>query len=81
MATTWVVIVSIGISMILDSLLIRKIYAVMLSEFSGWLTYYIDPVIYGKMYVMGLAAYAIVAVLQFRHIQKIPMDQALKNVE
>lgn len=53
----------------------------MLSEYSGWLTYYIDPVIYGKMYLMGLAAYAVIAVLQFRHIQKIPMDEALKNVE
>ncbi len=42
------------------------------------LTYYIDPAIYGKMYLMGLAAYAVIAVLQFRHIQKIPMDEALK---
>jgi len=33
------------------------------------------------MYLMGLAAYAVIAVLQFRHIQKIPMDEALKNVE
>ena len=72
-ATTWVVIISIA--------LIRLIYVIMLSEYSGWLTYYIDPVIYGKMYLMGLAAYAVIAVLQFRHIQKIPMDEALKNAE
>ena len=80
-ATTWVVIVSIGVSLIIASALIRQIYVIMLSEYSGWLTYYIDPAIYGKMYLMGLAAYAVIAVLQFRHIQKIPMDEALKNVE
>ena len=80
-ATTWVVIISIGVSLIIASALIRLIYVIMLSEYSGWLTYYIDPVIYGKMYLMGLAAYAVIAVLQFRHIQKIPMDEALKNVE
>lgn len=80
-ATTWVVIVSIGASLIIASALIRQIYVIMLSEYSGWLTYYIDPAIYGKMYLMGLAAYAVIAVLQFRHIQKIPMDEALKNVE
>ena len=80
-ATTGVVIVSIGVSLIIASALIRQIYVIMLSEYSGWLTYYIDPAIYGKMYLMGLAAYAVIAVLQFRHIQKIPMDEALKNVE
>ena len=69
-ATTWVVIVSIGVSLIIASALIRQIYVIMLSEYSGWLTYYIDPAIYGKMYLMGLAAYAVIAVLQFRHIQK-----------
>lgn len=78
-ATTWVVIVSIGVSLIIASALIRLIYVIMLSEYSGWLTYYIDPAIYGKMYLMGLAAYAVIAVLQFRHIQKIPMDEALKK--
>ena len=80
-ATTWVVIISIGVSLIIASALIRLIYVIMLSENSGWLTYYIDPAIYGKMYLMGLAAYAVIAVLQFRHIQKIPMDEALKNAE
>ena len=80
-ATTWVVIISIGVSLIIASALIRLIYIIMLSEYSGWLTYYIDPAIYGKMYLMGLAAYAVIAVLQFRHIQKIPMDEALKNAE
>ena len=48
-ATTWVVIVSIGVSLIIASALIRQIYVIMLSEYSGWLTYYIDPAIYGKM--------------------------------
>ena len=53
----------------------------MMSEYSGWLTLYIEPAIYGKMFVLGMLVYALVAVLQFRSIRKIPMDEALKNAE
>ena len=34
-----------------------------------------------EMAAMGLVVYGIVAAMQYRKIKKIPMDQALKNVE
>ena len=37
--------------------------------------------LYPIMFAMMMAAYLVVALLQFRKIKKIPMDQALKNVE
>ena len=61
--------------------LIKEIYIFMMSEYSGWLTLYIEPSIYGKMFALGMLVYAFVAVLQFRSIKQIPMDEALKNVE
>ncbi len=35
----------------------------------------------GEMFIIGAAAYGIVAILQFRKIKKVPMDEALKNEE
>lgn len=37
--------------------------------------------IYVKMTAIGIAAYGVVAVLEFRRIRHVPMDEALKNVE
>lgn len=80
-ATTWVVILSIGISLVLSTWVIEFIYREIMKGFSGWLSCYIEPEIYGEMFVLGIAAYLVVALLQFRKIRKIPMDEALKNAE
>lgn len=81
LATTWVVIVSILLSMFLATEVIDVIYFQMMKDYSGWLTLYIDPKVYIEMFVIGMAAYLLVAAMQFFRIQKIPMDEALKNVE
>ena len=80
-STTWVVIFSVLASFFFATELIKEIYIFMMSEYSGWLTLYIEPSIYGKMFALGMLVYVFVAVLQFRSIKKIPMDEALKNVE
>ena len=81
LATTWVVILSIVISLFVSTEVIRLIYGEMMKGFSGWLTLYIEPKIYGEMFAVGMAVYVVVALLQFRKIGRIPMDEALKNVE
>lgn len=53
----------------------------MLSSLSGWITLWIDPVIYVQMFVIGIVTYAVIALLEYRKIQKVPMSEALKNVE
>ena len=53
----------------------------MLASISGWITLWIDPMIYVEMFVIGAVTYAVVAALEYRKIQKVPMDEALKNVE
>lgn len=80
-ATTWVVVLSIGLSLLIATAVIKVIYVFMMAEFSGWLTFYIKPAIYPEMCIMGFLAYLLVAIMQFRRIKKIPMDEALKNVE
>lgn len=55
--------------------------AIMMSSITGWITFYVDPKIYVEMFLLGMIAYGAVAVLEYRKIRRVPMDEALKNVE
>ena len=81
MATTWVVVISILLSMIISKEIIEVIYFEMMKDYTGWLSLYIAPKVYVEMFVLGIVSYGLVAILQFRKIKKVPMDEALKNVE
>ena len=50
-------------------------------EMTGWIPWDVEPGSYVKVFAMGLVSYAVVALLEMRRIRKVPMDQALKNVE
>lgn len=80
-ATAIVVGTSLVISLPLSFLAIKIIYVQMMQEFNGWLTFYIAPHIYLKMLLLGTGAYAFTSFLQSRRIKKVPMSQALKNME
>ena len=53
----------------------------MMKSIPGWIPFIIDRSIYVKMLAMGLATYGAVAVLEYRKIRKVPMNEALKNME
>ncbi len=55
--------------------------AMMLSSMTGWITLWIDPKIYVEMFLIGIDTYAVVALIEYRRIKNVPMDEALKNVE
>ena len=81
-ATTWVMAVCVILGIILSQVAISGIYYVMMKEaISGWMTIYIAPYIYPAIFILAMAAYGIIAVFQVRRIKRIPMDEALKNVE
>ena len=37
--------------------------------------------VYVEMIILGVLSYAVVALFEYRKIGKVPMDEALKNVE
>lgn len=81
-ATTWVMAVCVILGIILSQVAIAGIYYVMMKEaISGWMTIYIAPYIYPAIFILAMAAYGIIAVFQVKRIKRIPMDEALKNVE
>lgn len=82
MSTSIVVVLCLLASLPLEGVIMKKLFIEMVAAMmSGWITYYVPPVIYGKMFLMGFVTYLAVAALEYRKIRKVPMTEALKNVE
>ena len=81
-STTIVVIICLLLSLPIEKAIMGVVFReMMLSSISGWITLWIDPMIYVQMFAAGIITYGIVALLEFRRVKKVPMDEALKNVE
>ena len=81
LSTSIVVVISDAISVILGTLVMNAAWRMILFSYSGWFSFHIKPLGYAKMFGFVLIGYLIVMVFDFQRIKKIPMDQALKNVE
>ncbi len=82
MSTSIVVVLFILISLPLELQIMRILFwEMMMTSITGWITFYVDPKIFVEMFVIGVAAYAVVAAIEYRRIRRVPMDEALKNVE
>ena len=64
-----------------QTVMVALFRGIMLESISGWIPLYIDPFLYVKMFLLGFGTYLIVAALEYRKIRKVPMDEALKNIE
>ena len=64
------------------SALIRYLMKVMIRlEMTGWIELYVGNKVYVQMLALGVLSYAVVAFFEYRKINKVPMDEALKNAE
>ena len=82
MSTMVVVIIELLISLPIEKAVMNVIFrTMMMSSMTGWITLWIDPKIYVEMFLVGFITYVAVAFLEYRKIRKVPMDEALKNVE
>lgn len=81
LSTTIVLVVIDVVSVILGVVIMKAVWRIMLFSYSGWYAFRISTMGYVKMFLFILIGYLLVMVLDFRRIKRIPMDQALKNVE
>ena len=82
MSTMVVVVIELLLSLPIETVVMNVIFRVMMMEsLTGWITLWIDPKIYVEMFLTGFIIYGVVALLEYREIKKVPMDEALKNVE
>lgn len=80
-STSIVVVLADLISIVIGTLVMKVAWKMMLFSYSGWFAFKVKPLGYVKMFAFVLIGYLIVMVFDFKRIKKIPMDQALKNVE
>lgn len=81
-STTVVYLISFAATIPLVSELIRYLMKVMIRlEMTGWIELYVGRKVYMEMMLLGILSYAVVAVFEYRKINRVPMDEALKNVE
>lgn len=79
--TSIVVIVSLILSVPLVNVTLKYIFIAAFAQYSGWLPYYIPAYIFVEVPLFGIIAYAVVAFILTRRVKKVPLDEALKNVE
>ncbi|MCM1027909.1 MAG: ABC transporter permease [Roseburia sp.] len=81
LSTTIVLVFADAVSVVLGSRIMALAWESIMSGYSGWFTFAIKPAGYVKMFAFVLIGYLLVMVFDFKRIKRIPMDEALKNVE
>lgn len=80
-ATSWVVLLAVLISFALVTELIQLIFVAFMKGYSGWIPFGIATKTYVQCFILAIVSYLVVAAMQMHRIKKVPMDEALKNVE
>ncbi len=81
LTTSIVVVASFLFTMPLVDKLMATVIIIMLSDYAGWIPYYIPAEAFLKIALAGIAVYAVIAWMQFGKVKKVPLDVALKTVE
>lgn len=79
--TSIVTVISLLLCMFITHKTIVVIWHAMMLNYSGWLPPEIPIITYVKVFLIGVITYAAVVLILKRKANKIPMDEALKNVE
>ena len=81
LSTTIMLIIFDAVSVFLGVFVMKQAWNEIMSAYSGWFSFLVKPEGLVKMFAFVLAGYLVVMFFDFRRIKKIPMDEALKNVE
>lgn len=82
LSTSIVTVLCLLASLPIETTIIEVLYyEVMLEMITGWIPFSFSPQLLARMFFMGLAVYCVVAAFEFRKVKKVPMEEALKNVE
>ncbi len=79
--TTVVTIILTIVGALASIVLLGYLFKLVMYGMEGWFDLFISPQGVVKMILIVLAAYIVVSYLDMRHIKKIPLTEALKNVE
>ncbi len=80
-ATTIVTIISLIICIPVVDIALKAAWRALMMEYSGWMNMSVPAMVYVETIVLGIVTYAVVAFFLGKKANKVPMDEALKNVE
>ena len=80
-ATSIIAVLAMVATIPLCNTLMGTVMQEAMAAYPGWIEYYVDPIIFVKMFLLGLGAYLIVVLLLWIKIRHVPMADALKNRE
>lgn len=80
-SSVWVVVISAVLSLFINTWIFQYILKVFMKGYGGWFNLEISTQLYLEMFLMMVGTYLVVAFIQLFKIKRIPMDEALKNVE
>lgn len=79
--TTIVTVASLLISLPIINILLDQIWHIMMQRFTGWIPCVVQWDVYLKVVAIGIVTYALVVLLLMRQTNRVPLADALKNVE
>ena len=80
--TSFMVVVFFLVSIPLDYRILCVLFRyMMIREMTGWIALYVPMEVYIKVFLIGILSYLFVAVLEYRKIKKVPMNEVLKDAE
>ncbi len=60
-ATSIVVVISVALSIPISVLVMKGLFRVMMSEYTGWFSFYINPKVYLEIFLSGVLSYVVIA--------------------
>ena len=80
--TSVVVVLLLLFTLPIESFILIRIFRIMIIQMmSGWMPLVIEQRTFVQAFLMGVGVYAVVAVFEYRKVRKVPMGEALKNIE
>ena len=80
--TSVVVVLLLLVTLPVEAFILIRIFRIMIIQMmSGWMPLVIERRTFVQAFLMGVGIYAVVAVFEYRKVRKVPMSEALKNIE
>ncbi len=80
-STTIVVLLGTLVSTLAGCQIMSILWELIMESYSGWFAFQMQAIDYFKIYVFIVIGYLLVLFFDYQRIRRIPMDEALKNVE
>lgn len=81
LSTTIILVIGDALSVGLGALIMTQAWKAIMASYNGWFSFFVRPFGYVKMFLFVMIGYLLVMAFDFRRIKRIPMSEALKNVE